>query len=516
MSNNGHLCDGPARVYAHSGDDRTRIPIINEGITTRITTDGPTDISRYTEVHFPAVGPEGTEYAKAFKPIEATREVAQDGVPVSEIGRNPPPTMGEVQIRDPDTEEYVTVHRGVLTGVGGSSGTSNEMRLQIRDPNVFLELGASFSVNYGEGAISTALSKIATAISENNSVFDTIPVKATVPGDDRVADPTTGLLIDPAEFFTNLDKLGSGSRSFTANRDTIGDAVRWVRDKTDVDIKVWFEPHITDSGTRTVALTIGVDPHRRYTSQGVKSEDLSARDDSSEKNRQGVNTDSDSPFGNARTRRLFKNDALFEISPVNAVFARGSDAYEIVEVAGHSIRMGDGNPGAGTGDYPYALVQHDPTVARADDRVTHTVSVTGNTVTETENQARTQLERMIEGSGRGTMYAELDPTIRPYDLYRAVPVCGPEVPDVTGLNYQVVGVVHTVGAPRSYNSTDDVKQPHTQLKVRQDVRKETFSVVDRGTKEVADSDSGNTSLPDFIPDVAIDVADAIPDPGSLF
>jgi hypothetical protein len=499
-------CEPDARVYVHTGADRTRLPIINEGVVTRITTDGPTDLTRYSEVYFPAEWG-GENYAnvlrsgsdvtipdvrgRRFTPdrLEDYADAIEDAVNGVAGGL---PTVADIQIRDHASGAYRTVHRGVVTGVGGSSGSHKEMRFVVRDPSVYLGLAASFSINYGAGALSAALQNVAEAIESTAPVFDSVPVKALIPPEEDDADsPVLGLFVKPMEFFSNLDELSSPrTKGFQANRDSLGDVIQWVRNELDQAIKVWFEPYTTDGGTRTVALTVAPDPTRRFISQGI-------------------DPDEESPYADAKETRLIFNDALYEISPINAVDARGTATWTAIEVSGHEVRTGDLDD-----DYPYAIVQHDPTVARAGQRVTRAVDVPANTISSAESQAKNELESMIQGSGRGTIDADLDPDLRPYDLLRAVPICRDFIDDPTPLNYQVVGVVHHVKA--DYDTDEDIRRPHTQLKVRQDARPETFTVVQSGTRQTQDSESGDTGVPDNENDLPllstptpIDILDAL-------
>lgn len=469
----------PAEVYV--GTDKTKIPILNEGLRTELRRDGVLDITKHSEVYFPSEWPltdDAEPYSGAVRALNPNEENVYDPV--------------DVYVTDTLTDEQRLVHRGFVMGVGGGGQGNVERRMTVGDPaqllgalgfgksyktgtnvltviedvverfrqtsivpNVFSDVGIS---EYARRAIteeSVAVSDIdSDAETESGFVpslagdifegpFDIVETGADlapVPGTDGVGDlvdATGDVVSDSVE-----QQLSSPYElDYRANDFTAADALTDVQAKLD---GILFFRAANESDT-SIELAYLDDPSTTHTAEHLGGTDV----------------------------RVLRNNAIHEIRPINSLEARG-DAND-------------------DGQFPWVVVRHDELYRRANVELTDTERIEGVTnIAGLEKQATSRLQDRIQESSLGSMRLEPAPEIQPYSVIESHPACGDDVSeDFPPMEYEVERVVHMVSAKLSDREQDDRRLHETQVKVTIPTSPNELSLV---TSEMLESGSASAGL----------------------
>lgn len=418
-------CNPPAKCFVGGN----RIPIVNDGVMIDIRKQGPTDITRYSEVHFPATWEDGNDYLDT---IQVTQE---DGIFTHPV---------DIELQVGETDEYVVAHRGLLSGYGSGSHTQNDMVLNAISPsNLLGEISAS--VSFGANAsIRNVVEYVADRLSDNNPVFTDIDVivpdlsqtTTNIFGQDVSIETLGELQFVEGDGFEMDDSLAISSKTFKANRDYLSDVLNWLAEE--IGLRFTFVPD-ADNGVNLLAFKhLRRDFNTNSLGEEHQLEDAIASLD------------------------LIKNQALYEIKPVTTLTLKGKTGVDIgvgpieVNLWSNSIEP----------KFPVATVEWVPGRKRAGGRIlrkgTAEVTELGRLVEVTTQR----LKNMLDQGGSGTMTSLLDPRVEPFSRVRARPVCGDIAERVVPLDYEVEEATHTVPA------RDEL--PKTSMRVSPYVSDEDF------------------------------------------
>jgi len=407
----------PAKVFV----GETRIPIIDDGVSTQIRKDGPMSISRLSDVTFPAIGPSGEDWTSW---IESTEAGESSGVYY---------TPAEVQYYSPALETFVTVHRGLITGYGGASGNANAMQFRISDVgNLVTDIYAG--TTFSDATTNDVANYVTDRLEEEQPVFSNIE-NTVGNGDGRITgtlSDTTALIIETNVNaiaglpFTPADKINIlHKRQFSSNRDTLSDVIDWLTEVTNA--YYWFEP-AAGGGLVLVGLQ---NPGREFTTL--------------------ADSDPDRP-----TIDIIRNRALQEIEPFNQLEIRGGKDGLI----GQADEFFDDDQGM-KDEYPRVVVEYQPLIDRMGVEVSAADTSSSQNLDELERQARSRLKERLEKVGKGEIIARLSPRLLPYDRFESRPTCDDVVADVNPMKYEVESIAHHAQAIKGGNEAI----PHTEIKV---------------------------------------------------
>jgi hypothetical protein len=467
----GHTdCDAPLGLVVHNGTDKVRLPIINDGLQLYERKVGPTAITRRAEATIPiedSAGTNWTQYVSAFQPVvgggttnvstsatgigfsedvttESTLQIADViGQPLGENGE---------PVGDPSV-----LFRGYVGAVGSREGV-NRARLQVYDPMKFLgqiEAGMSFK----DPSVREVLAKIRDDYLDGQNVFTDVDI-TTDTSDTRLIQ---GLLAergiftldrDDTEGFTREELPSSFAKeTFSTNRDTLVDVIDWLQGIANV--RVWFQP----SGERGVVLAAVVDSSRTY--------DLTPSS--------GV-----APY-------VIKNNALYELSPINGVKVKGNVGTR-VENPIYSFTIPHGNT------YIEAKAVYPPLRDRFGGEQLKTITSKQTNGEVLQNQAAKALKEAVDAEADGEMVTTLAPSLTPYDRVESTPACAGVTTDVPPLRYEVQEAVHSV-------VPSDNNLPRTEINVSMSIRAGDI-VTDADTKDAqtGEKPSDNEASDNYEPD----------------
>ena len=441
-----HECDGdpPALVEV----DGTQIPVINRGIRTEMRKDGAMDITRHTEVYFPAEWND-RRYDRQVRALDPNASDVYD--------------PADVYIRDEKTDEYVLVHRGFVMGVGGGTRGNIERRMTIGDVGQLL--GAiPFDGSYqARTQFAEIVGDIVDVLEDRITphIFDSIELQGVSSiGDktpaERIDDPIPTLsdfaervginipeladtIIAP---FTIVDVINwanktiKGEVDFNAREDHLSDALEEVSERIGEGV-FYFEP----TGENSMQLVYDENPHMPLFAEHAVdwSGDL----------------------------RIYRNDALHEITPYNRVTYEG----QMTAVGGEAT-------------YPYATAVHEPLAQRANLPLGDIEDAgDATTIDEAENKAKKRLKKRLDSSSLGTIVAAPAPHVRPYTVIHSHPACGDEVRDsFDPFRYEVEEVVHAIRA-----RADDGERYHeTQMQASVYIDADDIAIESSGERAVDD------------------------------
>ncbi|QGA82761.1 hypothetical protein [Halomicrobium sp. LC1Hm] len=430
------------------------IPVINDGVTMHRRKEGPLAITTICDVQFPAVGPYGNDW------LDSVTYGAKADI---EVRNRPPVDDSETEVPrrqlstfDGDTDEYTTVHRGYVKSLGSGGATENTMRFRVGGLSQLLtEIPAGVSFN--ASSVDNVLAYVLDQLEQSQSTFDEIGVdidqtllnqlaqfsRSTDDGDidsGSTDDGTPlGSILNTADDATNIATYGipgvgqlyavAQSRGviddgpieevsealgeqtpteglaarFTRNQHTLGDVIRPINER--IDIRLAFLP----DNNGGVALT-GISPN----SQTHYARHLGG------------------------STAVLNNNALVEISPVNALRLSGRPTNELVSVEGYDVEYPDLD-----GNYPVVVVEHGPTRERAGQTITAERTADIHNLPNLVSAAKTRLKRMIDTAGSGTISTVPDPQLRPYQTFVAQPRVGEEMPSI---EYEIERVTHSLTA----------------------------------------------------------------------
>ena len=418
MSHDCSVDDPVARVLV----DGTQIPVINDGVRTEVRKDSPMDITRYSEVRFPARW-NGTDYSSVVQALDPDQANVYDPV--------------DVQLRDAVSGEYVTVHRGFVMGVGGSAEGSIERRMTIGDVGQLLG-AVPFNGTYAaDAALDDIIDDVLEALNARIApqVFDKVTVANRAPDIAVGGEPPD---VEDAALALNPQKtIGyepGTSIEFASNEHEALDALAEVSDFLPDDTVMSFEPR----GERSIELVIDSDPHRRYFARHVSE----------------FTGDVD----------VLQNNALHEIRPLNTLTVTG--------------RIFNGPEYQ---KYPYASAVHEPLSNRAG-AVLEQVDgpVDAKTIEGVKRKAKAKLKERLDDSGLGQIITKPAPMLRPYTELTAQPACGDSVSEgETPLTFEVQSVIHRAAARADTDGARPKRRHETQVKASIAIREEDILTPDQ-------------------------------------
>lgn len=390
-------CLTDSRVFVNG----TRLPVSDVDVWLR--NEGPIDATRYAEGTF--VSPyNGEDYLGAFDTVGDD----QSNWDVLRIDLLP-------DRDDATADDYETVFRGVVSGLGNSPGPEKEFNFRARGPGQLLDKIAA-SKAFDSPSVADVLRYVESELSER------LPFDVLTPG----VDPDDGDVPAFIQFLANLPTTGfatdatsglSTPKTFQRNKHVLSDVVNWIRDKT--DSRIWIEP-IEDGGVALVA-----------------------SETASERTHEAHYLDGD--------LRVINNDALAELAPVNTMIVNGKAARSIVELGDFEIN----NPV--TADSFYQATARHETLYAAQGNNEYVVGPIppsdAESAQEVKNEAKSLLKQRLHEATDGDMQALLYPSVRPFDVVTAKPTCrGSPATNTPAIDYQAVRIHHKV-RPSSTSET---------------------------------------------------------------
>lgn len=428
----GHECDGPVSVIIHDTDrdapnipvgvsggtadnvDSAGLPVFGDGVTVHERKDGPLSISRRAEVEIPlnAFGTDWFKYVNAF----SQGGEMQRATVMMDIYRLPESSMSV----EPVPEGEMKAITGYIGGVG-SNGT-NTGNLTIFGPyNLLSSIPVGVQIDPGGGGLASVMEWFTHRYEQGQTVFDS--VNYDIVGIDNITTPT------PA---------GMGTKSFSANRDTMSDVVEWIQ--KEFSMRIWFEPDSEVEGGVILKLEFlpdVVEDLFEYDTFEELDGGISAADFSAAKTYDATEEgDID----------IIYNNALYEMKPYNTLVLRGTETHEPADPEDIALdtSMSAATPRP-TGRYPEATARFPELIERSGGEMPVVRDVDMNSTEELANAAREQLKSELDTVSGGTMDLLLSPMISPHDKIIAQPACAgvldTELPE---LKYEVQRVAHKV------------------------------------------------------------------------
>lgn len=250
-----------------------------------------------------------------------------------------------------------------------------------------------------------------------------------------------GKKIDTGGFF------GLGGKQFTANRHTIKDVLKWLREKAGANIH--FETRYDGAGSPTDEFIIVVDsnPTRKYFAQ-----DAAILNDAVD-------------FQIYDRAHVIENTALQKIGSINTVSVRGETGTQATQNNQQGARARLRDQGFGpTGDtspppdkFPYVKVRHDGLYQAATDTQfgPQNIEISASTTDQAERVAKRKLLDKIaaETSTSGKIELYGNPFIEPYDRLTAYETCIDRVElNEAPVDYEIAEVVHEKDALDVYRT----------------------------------------------------------------
>jgi len=377
-------CETDSEVYVNG----TRLPAGD--IDIYIRKEGPLDISRYVEGTF-ASPFRGEDYTETFNGLNPAEQDSFDTVVVT--------------VKDTMTDDYNLTFRGVVTGVGNSSGPEKEWNFRAQGPGLLLDrIPAS-----GKFTDATALDVLKYVRQE---LDDRLPFSVSLETitDEDAQELTIGQTISrlapvlggAAKMFDVL----STPKTFTSNKHSLADVVNWLRDKTGV--RIWLTPTTNGVGFIATATPTIREHEAHYLGGNVA---------------------------------VVNNDALSELKPANTVVLKGSAKKSLVSVGPFSINEPQD-------EYTAVKARHQTLYERAGRSELHaeTNGVSdGAESNEVANEAQSILKDAIDEATGGDMQTLLRSPIKPYDTITAKPTCDEnEASNTRPLTYEVSRVHHEI------------------------------------------------------------------------
>jgi len=416
----GTECRPPARVFIGG----TEVPVVgdgdgNGGLNVQMRKTGASDLTTTARFTVPYVWND----EDIIGSIGSIEEIAA------------PPVR--VAVKDAATDQYVTVHNGPIATLGPSQSFNGGLRIRVNDyANVLGEVSANvqftdrFTVKDVLEYVSSRaqehelLAALPFTVKTDNRAFgfdeDVVgfvnervrgPVIAT-DGDDstlrRVVEASYNSL------FKNVDT----NKSFTPNKHTLVDVMDWLCGLLNAQ---WF--------VRDGTLIIADKPTARSLTGVPLDETPSAGD-----------------------LRLIENNALFQISPMNALTVNGATREKLSEDSS-AVEFSNA-PFSGDQSreyvtvYPSATVVHTELAERAGkNNAPPVVTSDAKSLDEVEQQAKSELKSRLDGASGGEMVALPAGSAFPYNTVTAQPVtCGSNVA-LNDVTYEVEEVIHEITPP---------------------------------------------------------------------
>lgn len=438
-------CRPPVRVYV----DGEEIPVINEGVKTQSRIDGPLDINKVSDVYFPIEWQDVNiaEKIDAYAPDDGDRDVWQ---PV------------DVKFLHPDTDEYITYHRGFSMAYGAGSKGTLERKLRVGDPGMLLN-NTPFTASYGNDAtLGDVLRDLIDEFNSHQDVFEVTDVAYIdqLVNDDLERDAFEGDgflekvtdIYSPDSIIDRVSNIGNelgitSEKSFKKNRDTLKDVMDFVTKK--VDGELYFKP--SGDNPRHISLTYDKNRNTEFTPKHL---------------------------GDDYGPTVIQNNALYEIQPINSVEVHGETDRNVLDGLGDLLPDGSR---ASANEYPVATARHKRLYELAGAEYKPPI-IEDEATAEAEAQevAREELLDRIEGGGMGEIILYQYALIDTHDMITTKPACGDNVAqDVGPITYSVEEVTQQVG----YDDNDNFRR-RTHLRVNTHVTNDDIEIVDSGTEEL--------------------------------
>jgi hypothetical protein len=262
-----HDCENETgrNPYARVTVDGTRIPVINEGVRTEVRKDGAMGLTRHSEVYFPREW-SGETYTPAVRALDPNEANVYDPV--------------DIEVRDHVTDEYHTVHRGFVMGVGGGSNGEKEYRMTVGDVGQLLS-AIPFEGTYGPNThlfkvIGDIVGRVRDTIVPQ--VFDTVAFEPVGNIESELVVLENKSESAFGQIFQNtlagkVESAASGwlfdnNKQFADNKNSCADALEWVGKH--LDGIFYFEPH-EDNAIKLVFDT--TDSTTTLTAQHLQNDD---------------------------------------------------------------------------------------------------------------------------------------------------------------------------------------------------------------------------------------------------
>jgi hypothetical protein len=434
----GHQCDSPVQLVVSTDGGPVGIPIIGDGCRLYERKQGPTSITRRAEVSIPIEydGRVWTDEITAFEPEGAVQQAEVRYAPIDTDG-NP---IGQPR----------PIFRGYVGAIGSVSGP-NRARVSIFDPMKFLSV-VSAGVTFG-GTVTT-VGDVLRYVRER--FLDEVPIF------DGLTLVDGGVETDVARAFIsivgNLDAglstpVPNPATSFSSNRDTLADVIRWLRDTTGVHVE--FRPVPSGGG---LALVV---------TDGHPSAHVDLTPESGEP-----------PY-------VFANSSLAEMRPFNALRLKGATGTDVGD-----FRV----PTLIDNDYPEVVATYPPLVDRFGERLTETETSSTAGVDNLEREAKSRLKKRLDEVSGGTILTTLAPQLHPYDTVLATPACSGVAADVDPIRYEVERTVHKVTPDPSDDGVTPL--PRTELAVSLAVDESLIEVAESTVKTTQPSRGGDNEPDD--------------------
>jgi len=405
----GHTdCDAPLGLVVHTNGQYVRLPIINDGLQLYERKMGSTAITRRAEATIPiedSAGTVWTDYVEGFQPVRtgfdaddpadapAARGGVSSSVQIADVIGQP---LGE---NGQPVGEPSVLFRGYVGAVGSQDGV-NRARLQVYDPMKFLGQVAA-GRSFKNVTPTDVLRYVTDKYRDSQNVF--LDVSADLNGvEDRVLRDNFKIG-ETARRLLNNEKIIGEVITFSSNRDTLVDVLSWFQEAT--NSRVWFQP----SGKEGIALTAVKDSSSQY--------DLTPSSDQI-------------PY-------VIKNNALYELSPINGVKIKGA--------TGTRVTAGPIDFNIPTGNtYTEATAVYPPLVERFGGELLQTTTSKKTDGDALANEAAKKLKEAVDAESDGEMVTTLAPQLRPYDRVESTPACAGVTTDVPSLRYEIQEAVHSV------------------------------------------------------------------------
>lgn len=239
-----------------------------------------------------------------------------------------------------------------------------------------------------------------------------------------------------------LDFDFDSGKTFKSNRDSLQDVYDYIEKK--LGAKMHFEPQ---PDGHTLRLVIDIEPERR----------TFAQDDVVRKKLE----DEAYEYALFQTVSVLKNDALYEMKPINTLRLDGEEGAGVLDRAAAWLEEQDEDPTEGlvgkstpSDKYPYAKVQV-PALLEAAEGVElgPREESDATTVSDVVAEAKTRLREMLEEVSEGEIFLRGQPEIMPFDALDAFEVCRDFVVyEQRPVRYEVEEVKHTATANGIYKT----------------------------------------------------------------
>lgn len=444
--------------------DGTVVPVAGDCVRTEIRREGLDDSTVVSDVMIRAEYDDIPYYKLPFTSSDSGYRKATVSFPFD--------------TRDGNTLSPV-VQGGFVKAYGGSE-ENGAVTFRVNDPSQLLdEIPAS--VSFADATVADVFTYVLDELRANQSVYDTVELatrggvgdESVVENIDGSFDRRNAVAVEALEVADRFDptslvdeiipdnNVEALKKTFTANRHTLLDVVKWVRDRVNVRFDFqYIDPAlygIDDLRVSEAGLYVIVwppdDPATRTDYEADRVYDGPTETSTSNL------PDEPAPVD------VIQNTALYDIQPRNAVTVRGEAVR--TSTGGSSIRV---NPTAAQKKYLEVTAGYPPLIDRAGEVYAGSpVNVDARYGGEVRNAAKSLVVDRLAGTSSGEIVTTLDPRLRPYDTITAVPVEGSVAAEVDPLTWDIDRVVH---------ETDADKFPHTRLGVSPVVRPEDIEILD--------------------------------------